>query len=386
MFLRPPTFRIASRCEKVVQRRGLVVRSSSALPARSILSATARNTQDTRPRSATRPRDVLKRKVALLVGYDGAAYHGLQRNPGVETVSDVLEEALHAAGAISNENVGNLEKIKWRVSARTDRGVSAAGNLISAKLLFRRDEKESGRSFELTTERVNRFLPDTVRLFDIKYVTSSFSARNCCEERWYEYLLPKAALRSPRSLKSFQETMQRYEGSHPFHNFTIGIDHDIPPRDQAQRYITKATCDLETVMLPSTDGLHSNHSEWVRIQVRGQSFMLHQIRKMISLAILTHNEVVPDDAIERSFCRRTLINIPPAPAVGLFLDCCHFGWYNEKHKAALPEPLTFAQCDYTREQFKTAQIFPSIARAAADEEALAIYFRTVEAHPVTFTP
>ncbi len=42
-----------------------------------------------------------KRKVAMLVAYNGAAYSGLQRNPGVHTVEDALEAALHAAGAIS---------------------------------------------------------------------------------------------------------------------------------------------------------------------------------------------------------------------------------------------------------------------------------------------
>lgn len=340
---------------------------------------------NTRPRSETRDRSVAKRKVAMLIAYDGATYHGLQRNTGVETISDVLESSLHRAGAISDENVGFLEKIKWQAAARTDRGVSAAGNLISAKLLFRKDEQEAGDAFEQTSARINAQLPGHVRLLGIKYVTSSFSAKACCEERWYEYMLPLSALRGEKSLGHFQNTLKHFEGSHCFHNYTIGLDHTIPPRPQAMRYITRATCDLEPVHLNMSSRNDTLQSDWVRIRVRGQSFMLHQIRKMISMAVLVHNSEVTEDAIKRSFHREVMINVAPIPAVGLFLDCCHFHWYNERHKDKLPEPLSFHSCHEAREKFKHDYIFPSIARRASEEDSLDVYFRTIERHPIQFS-
>lgn len=373
LFLGPPA-PLFRRARHVLHSKAVLVRfCASASPA-----------TNSRPRSETRNRDVAKRKVALMVGYDGTKYHGLQRNVGVETLSDVLERALHGAGAISNENLGFLEKIKWQVAARTDRGVSAAGNMVSAKLLFQKDEQERGEAFDKTVDRVNAGLPDEVRLFGIKYVTNSFSARNSCEERWYEYMLPTSALRGGKSLKDFRDILNLYEGSHLFHNFTIGLDHTIPPRPQALRYITKVSCDLEPVHLEGPALSESAHADWIRIYVRGQSFVLHQIRKMVSLAVLTHNSDVPEDAIHKSFDREVLINVAPAPAVGLFLDCCHFDWYNERHKERLPEPLSFSSFDPAREKFKHEQILPSIARRAAEEDALEIYFRTVEKHPVEF--
>ena len=74
-----------------------------------------------------------KRKVALFFGYVGAGYSGFQRNPGVEAVEDVLEGALHAAGGVSAHNLGDLSKLSWSRAARTDKGVSAVGQVVALK-------------------------------------------------------------------------------------------------------------------------------------------------------------------------------------------------------------------------------------------------------------
>jgi hypothetical protein len=42
-------------------------------------------------------------------------------------------------GAISDSNFGKLQKIAWTRCARTDKGVHAAGNVISAKVLLLND-------------------------------------------------------------------------------------------------------------------------------------------------------------------------------------------------------------------------------------------------------
>ena len=61
----------------------------------------------------------------------------------------------------------------------------------------------------------------------------------------------------------------KYAGSHNFHNFTIGKDF----RDRSdQRFMKRLTI---------SDPFLVNDTEWVSIKFHGQSFMLHQIRKMI---------------------------------------------------------------------------------------------------------
>lgn len=336
----------------------------------------------TRPRSLTRDRDTIKRKVALFIAYEGSRYHGFQRNRGVHTVSDDLEAALHAARAISDDNIGALGKIQWQVAARTDRGVSAAGNLVSAKLLFARDEFADGTAFATTVKRVNASLPASVRVLGVSSITRGFSARQSCGARWYEYFLPLSVIgEDDGDLARFDDIVRRFRGAHAFHNYTVGVDHAIPPRAQAQRIVLQTTCDLVPAELPvGRASLQGAPTRWARVRVRGQSFMLHQIRKMISMAIQVQRGLVPSDAIERSLRRDVLTNVPPAPAVGLFLDCCQFGWYNERHK--LDVPLNVHEFEKERELFKSDVILPSIADSFADGEQLRIFFQTVADHPV----
>jgi tRNA pseudouridine38-40 synthase len=53
-----------------------------------------------------------KRKVVVLLGYVGVGYQGMQRNPGAVTIEDELERAFHAAGGISDDNMGDFSKAR----------------------------------------------------------------------------------------------------------------------------------------------------------------------------------------------------------------------------------------------------------------------------------
>ena len=77
-----------------------------------------------------------KVKVAILFGYNGQGFHGLQKAENVPTVESHLEEALHSAGFITDRNFGNLKKSGWSRGSRTDKGVHAAVNCISCKLII----------------------------------------------------------------------------------------------------------------------------------------------------------------------------------------------------------------------------------------------------------
>lgn len=64
-----------------------------------------------------------KRKVAIVVGYVGTAFHGWQQSTDseVRTVEGALETALWKAGAIADSNYGDLNKIGWGRWASTCR-------------------------------------------------------------------------------------------------------------------------------------------------------------------------------------------------------------------------------------------------------------------------
>eukprot|EP01105_Mastigella_eilhardi_P011309 TRINITY_DN2614_c0_g1_i4.p1 TRINITY_DN2614_c0_g1~~TRINITY_DN2614_c0_g1_i4.p1 ORF type:complete len:335 (-),score=69.73 TRINITY_DN2614_c0_g1_i4:1532-2536(-) len=125
-----------------------------------------------------------KRRVALLVGYLGARYRGMQLNKSVSTVEGVLLAALHRAGAISDDNAGSLEKVKWSRCTRTDKGVSAALNVCSFNMIIEPD----------IVKDINKQLEGTdIRVYDFRRTTTTFDAKRRAEARAYEFVVPAFA-------------------------------------------------------------------------------------------------------------------------------------------------------------------------------------------------
>ena len=68
----------------------------------------------------------------------------------------------------------------------------------------------------------------------------------------------------------------------------------------------------------------------MRIVVFGQSFMLHQIRKMVGTALAVYRGAAPADAIPLALSTGRSVTTPTAPELGLFLDECIFESYNDR--------------------------------------------------------
>jgi len=130
-----------------------------------------------------------KRKVAVLVGYAGTGYHGLQINHKEKTIEGDLFAAFVAAGAISKANADDPKKSSLVRCARTDKGVHAAGNVLSLKLIVEDED---------IVEKINSHLPEQIRVWGVQRTTGGFSAYQGCDSRWYEYLMPSYALLPPQ--------------------------------------------------------------------------------------------------------------------------------------------------------------------------------------------
>lgn len=130
-----------------------------------------------------------KRKVALYVAYIGAGYHGMQRNPGYPSIEGELEKAICKAGGISEANAESFTKINWMRAARTDKGVSAVGQLVSLKMVV-------GHTNYDVIEHINKHLPAQIRVLGYTKTTAGFDARKHCDKRRYEYVLPAWAFDS----------------------------------------------------------------------------------------------------------------------------------------------------------------------------------------------
>ncbi|CAL8581024.1 tRNA pseudouridine synthase 1, variant 2 [Xanthoria parietina] len=122
-----------------------------------------------------------KKKVAVMLGYSGSGYKGMQLNHHEKTIEGDLFSAFVAAGAISKANADDPKKSSLVRCARTDRGVHAAGNVISLKMII---------EDPAIVEKINEKLSSQIRVWGIERTNGSFSAYQLCDSRVYEYLIP----------------------------------------------------------------------------------------------------------------------------------------------------------------------------------------------------
>lgn len=77
----------------------------------------------------------------------------------------------------------------------------------------------------------------------------------------------------------------------------------------ARRYIISFSAELKQIA----------DDPWVKLVVVGQSFMLHQIRKMVGMAVAVVRGVAPPECLRLALDPDRDLNTPMAPALGLFL-------------------------------------------------------------------
>ena len=204
-----------------------------------------------------------------------------------------------------------------------------------------------------TIDLINEALPSCIRVFAIRRVVRSFVPKDQCDWREYEFLLPTYALASvaksaasasvsdgssqpateelstvpfdPQQRSSELEQLRsrfrlsadtlellraclaKYQGTHRFHNFTSG---KTAKDASSKRYIISFT---------SSDPFVAQGIEWVRLTVVGQSFMLHQIRKMVGLVVSVVRN--GDDVVLMNQALSTeSVRLPMVPGVGLVLN------------------------------------------------------------------
>ncbi|KAB2578321.1 tRNA pseudouridine synthase 1 [Lasiodiplodia theobromae] len=129
-----------------------------------------------------------KRKVVVMIGYSGSGYKGMQIMPNHRTIEGDLFTAFVKAGAISKANADDPKKSALVRCARTDKGVHAAGNVISLKLIIEDPD---------IVEKINSHLSPQIRVWGIERTTGSFSAYQAVDSRWYEYLIPTYSFLPP---------------------------------------------------------------------------------------------------------------------------------------------------------------------------------------------
>ncbi|KAI0255598.1 pseudouridine synthase [Lactifluus subvellereus] len=248
------------------------------------------------------------RKIALKFSYAGAGYGGLAWQAGptpLPTVEGVLFAALAKARLVDPE--GGFEACGWERCGRTDRGVSAAGQVVSlyvrssnrpspssstANASGTNEEAAGGTSdlrlpsldaptqaeTETETERrsvvrylhtLNGILPPSIRVYAWAPVAPTFSARFSCRARHYKYFFSARNL----DVDAMRAGAARLVGEHDFRNLC-----KLDPAKQLtsfRRRILRA--DISPLL-----GNNDMHA----LDLVGTAFLYNQVRHIMAVLLL----------------------------------------------------------------------------------------------------
>ncbi|MCK4718153.1 MAG: tRNA pseudouridine(38-40) synthase TruA, partial [Thermoplasmata archaeon] len=179
---------------------------------------------------------------ALKLAYPGKPFHGSQRQPEVRTVEGDVIHALQNIEAIEGP-----DQCDFRAAGRTDKGVSALGNVFT---------------FHSDMDPKKLFLALDAVLKDIcvrgyAEVGPDFSPRKA-RERWYRYLLRDEG----HDVSAIKQAASLFEGYHDFSRFAK-VEEDKNPMRR-----------VHSVTITPSPPYHV-------IDVRGESFLWNMVRRIV---------------------------------------------------------------------------------------------------------
>lgn len=241
--------------------------------------------------------------VRLVVRYDGASYSGWQRQRGVPTVQEALEDAA---------SVMSVARITVRGSGRTDAGVHALGQLAS----FQTESQIPAHGWRLG---LNGRLPPSISVWDARVVRDGFDPRRASAGKRYRYLLhlhpdrdPMLHRRAwhlygPMDLAAMRAEAAALVGTHDFRAFRA------------------ADCERETTVrsLWRVDIVErwQGRDDLVAVEVEGTAFLKNMVRVIVGTLVDVGRGRLPAGTVRARLADldRTRGGMT-APPDGLYLD------------------------------------------------------------------
>jgi tRNA pseudouridine38-40 synthase len=224
------------------------------------------------------------KRYVIKFSFEGGTFEGYARQPTGRTVEGELILALQRARLIAGPSEATFAS-----ASRVDRGVSAIG----AAAAFDTDAP---------AERILRSLnAQTVELVahSIAEAETGYDPRRRATSRWYRYHYVHVRPETGIDVEMMREATSLFIGEHDFSAFAKLDDRN--PR----RVVTDLT--LES---------HSGH---LVLDVRGQSFLWNQVRRMASAISMVGAGEVAIEEIERALSSGEGSVFHPVPPEGLFL-------------------------------------------------------------------
>lgn len=223
---------------------------------------------------------------AVVLAYDGTSFAGFARQPGQRTVEACLRAKLSPV-------VPGLRR--WAVAGRTDRGVSATGQVLS----FRADE---GALAERIAQAVDTAAPGDLVCLGAEEAARGFHAQFWAIERRYLYLHPA----SPQELAlapRLDRLLAHLEGRRCF----VAFSRETPPGKVTVRHLRRASC---------TTGVVGGQAA-LRFELCADGFLRRMVRVVVATALEAAKAALPDETLARIAASgdraRTATPAPPEP-------------------------------------------------------------------------
>ncbi len=245
------------------------------------------------------------RPIRCTVAYDGTAYAGFQRQPGLPTVQGTLEDAVSTVTGRPTRIIG---------AGRTDAGVHARGQVISFV---------SATVLPVATlqRALNATLPRDIVVSEVEDAAPDFDARFSARSRAYEYVVYNAPAPSPfwrlyshyvaegLDVERMGEALVHLLGRHDFAAFGSPMErtrNGATVRGATERTVLTARCWMA--------------QPFVYFYVEADAFLRHMVRQVVGTVLkVGRGRLAPVDvgAILRS--RHVGAAGPAAPPQGLYL-------------------------------------------------------------------
>ena len=238
------------------------------------------------------------RRLALVIEYNGARYHGFQLQNNTCTVQGELENALYKF---------TRRKIRIAGASRTDTGVHALGQVIT----FVTDQEYSLKAW---VNALNYYLPADIAVRSAYEVDIEFDARRCAFSREYRYNILNIGGRSPLRDKLAYLVHQPLDVAvmNRCCQFLIG-EHDFIS------FVSLPEEERNTIRRVDVAEVRKK-DDYVIFRIIGSSFLPYQLRNTVgSLIRVGSGDLTEKDFSERAFSGERGVMGPAVPGKGLYL-------------------------------------------------------------------
>ena len=216
-----------------------------------------------------------------MVAYDGARYFGFVRQPGRPTVEAELLRVFRECGLCFN-----LKGAEYQVAARTDRGVSAIGQVVALGMIKKPK-----------LEELNALLPEDIAVLAAAEVKPDFNPRTQALSKHYRYVC-EAPLAF--DLSTARRAAKLFEGIHDFRHF---CKHEHGKSTAGELKYARVR----------------KQKQMLIFDFIAPAFLWQQVRRMVWAVLAVGTGNLSIEELKLMLEGRAKQSARPAPAEGLFL-------------------------------------------------------------------